>query len=125
MYKARVEAVSGTKVRAGGKWLTCIGNKNVRVGDSIWTDGRCVYGNEYTPQQPIVITGGKEDLAIPIFQEQNSVAKCYTYANLLEYETSLDIGNSFTDYVFSNNRKGAVVVSSHSDVLNMSPWGTL
>lgn len=66
MYKARVESVSGTKVRAGGKWLTCIGNKNVRVGDSVWTDGRCVYGNHYEPQQPIVITGGKEDLAIPV-----------------------------------------------------------
>ena len=56
MYQATVNAVSGTKVFADGKWLTCIGNKPVKVGDRVWTDGRCVYGNYQVPQTPIVIT---------------------------------------------------------------------
>lgn len=56
MYRARVDSVSGTKVFAGGKWLTCIGNKPVKAGDFIWTDGRCVYGNFQEAQSPIVIT---------------------------------------------------------------------
>lgn len=67
MYKARVEAVSGTKIFAGGKWLQCIGNKNFRVGELAWTDGRCVYGNHYTPQQPLVITAAPQDEGIPIY----------------------------------------------------------
>lgn len=56
MYRATAEAVSGTKVFAGGKWLTCIGNRSVKVGDRIWTDGRCVYGNDLEAETPIVIT---------------------------------------------------------------------
>lgn len=78
MYRARVEAVSGLKVRAGGKWLTCIGNRTVKAGDMIWTDGRCVYGHDREAQTPIVIANpapAKEDLAIPI-QIGN---KLYTY----------------------------------------------
>ena len=65
MYRAIVDSVSGTKVLAGGKWLTCIGNKNVKAGDFIWTDGRCVYGNFQDAQSPIVITPD-EDWIIPI-----------------------------------------------------------
>ena len=60
MYRAKVDSVSGTKVLAGGKWLTCIGNKNVKAGDFIWTDGRCVYGNFQEAQSPIVITPNDE-----------------------------------------------------------------
>ena len=66
MYRARAEAISGTNVYAGGKWLQCIGNKNVSVGDYIWTDGRCVYGNHYTPQQPLIITAPQGDEGMPI-----------------------------------------------------------
>ena len=76
MYRARVETVSGLKVRAGGKWLTCIGNRVVRAGDMIWTDGRCVYGHDREAQTPLVIVNpAKEDTAIPI-QIGNSL---YTY----------------------------------------------
>ena len=67
MYRARVEAVSGLKVRAGGKWLTCIGNRVVRAGDMVWTDGRCVYGHDREAQTPLVIVNPKkEDTAIPM-----------------------------------------------------------
>ena len=65
MYIAKAAVVSGTKVFADGKWLTCIGNKRVRAGDYIWTDGRCVYGNKLISQQPLVITSN-DDKAIPI-----------------------------------------------------------
>ena len=66
MYRARVEAVSGLHVRAGGKWLTCIGNRTVKAGDLVWTDGRCVYGHDQESQSPLVIAPPKEDLAVPI-----------------------------------------------------------
>lgn len=65
MYRARAEAVSGSKVYAGGKWLKCIGNKRVSVGEFIWTDGRCVYGNYQEAQQPPVVISIKEEV-IPI-----------------------------------------------------------
>lgn len=72
MYRVKAEAVSGTKVFAGGKWLKCIGNKKVRVGEYIWTDGRCVYGNYQESQQPLVITAPQEDEAIPIVLSPNA-----------------------------------------------------
>ena len=46
MHRARVKDVSGNRVLADGSWLTCIGNRSVREGEWIWTDGRCVYGHE-------------------------------------------------------------------------------
>ena len=46
MHRAIVKAVRGNKVLADGTWLTCIGNRTVREGEWIWTDGRCVYGHE-------------------------------------------------------------------------------
>lgn len=58
--------MDGTRVRAGGKWLTCIGNKNVRVGNFVQTDGRCVYGHEIDSSTPLVITAKNEDEVIPI-----------------------------------------------------------
>ena len=80
MYKARVEAVSGTKILAGGKWLQCIGNKNFRVGELAWTDGRCAYGNHYTPQQPLVITAPPQDEGIPtVFCTVDNEENTYSY----------------------------------------------
>ena len=67
MYRAKVEQISGSKVRAGGKWLTCIGNKNVRIGDLIYTDGRCVYGYDKESAALLVITPQKDDLVIPTY----------------------------------------------------------
>ena len=73
MYRTTAEIVSGSKVFAGGKWLKCIGNKRVSVGERIWTDGRCVYGHFQEAQQPPVITGGDE--AIPILAGN----QCYIF----------------------------------------------
>lgn len=117
MYKARVETVSGTKVFAGGKWLTCIGNKNVRVGDSVWTDGRCVYGNEYTPQQPIVITG-KDEFGIPILFEEKHA---YTYDKKLKECTS-EIKKRYG--IFINNRRETYRANSTKNVdVNINDLG--
>lgn len=66
MYKAKVEQVNGINVRAGGKWLRCIGNKNVRVGDLIWTDGRCVYGYEKESMTPLVATVTNCNFGVPL-----------------------------------------------------------
>ena len=46
MHRAMVKAVRGNKVLADGVWLTGIGNRTVREGEWVWTDGRCVYGHE-------------------------------------------------------------------------------
>lgn len=69
MYRVKAEAVSGKSVFADGKWLRCIGNKIVRAGDFVWTDGRCVYGNHKEAQQPLVITAPDNDTAIPIITQ--------------------------------------------------------
>ena len=57
MQRAMVSAVDGLRIFAGGKWLTAIGNKNFNVGDLVWTDGRCVYGNfvEGGESAPIIL----------------------------------------------------------------------
>lgn len=65
MYRVKAEAVSGSKVYAGGKWLQCIGNKRVSVGDRIWTDGRVVYGHNQEAQTPLIIAPQTQE-AIPI-----------------------------------------------------------
>lgn len=68
MYKAKVEMVDGWRVRAGGKWLQCIGNRAVHVGDFIWTDGRCVYGyDQESMTTPLVITINESQIeGVPI-----------------------------------------------------------
>ena len=76
MYRARVQAVSGTKVFADGKCLQCIGNKTFHVGELIYTDGRCAYGNWQIPQQPLVITPPNVE-EVPILSGKN----LYSFAN--------------------------------------------
>lgn len=56
MYRVKVQAISGAKIFADGKWLKCIGNKTFHIGEIVYTDGRCVYGHNTIPQQPLVIT---------------------------------------------------------------------
>lgn len=45
MQRAVATMVQGSRICANGRWLTAIGNKTFRPGDTVWTDGRCVYGN--------------------------------------------------------------------------------
>ena len=92
MYRARADAVSGTRVYAGGKWLQCIGNKNVSVGDYVWTDGRCVYGHLQESEQPKVITS-PDDEGIPIIMVFDGKYCFYNYVSkLIPLKQPEDIG---------------------------------
>ena len=82
MYRARVQAISGTKIFADGKWLKCIGNKTFHVGELIWTDGRCVYGNYFIPQQPLITAAQQAGIPL-IFLRENTKAY-YDYFNFLK-----------------------------------------
>ncbi len=68
MYRATVDAVSGRSVIAEGKQLVCIGNEKVRVGSTVWTDGRCVYGHHQTGGESYIPAAQEEkpEAAIPI-----------------------------------------------------------
>ena len=93
MYKSIVEKVSGKNVYAGGKWLTCIGNKSVSVGDSIYTDGRCVYGFYQESQQPMVITSPKVEEVIPILARISGTTRLYCYVLKLPSMKLIEIDN--------------------------------
>ena len=83
MYKAKAEIVNGLRVFADGKWLTCVGNKNVQVGDLIWTDGRCVYGfNKISQQSLVITTSSVTKWFIPILS--NYEAYVYTKDGLIK-----------------------------------------
>lgn len=107
MYRARIEAISGTKILAGGKWLQCIGNKNFHVGELIWTDGRCAYGNHYTPQQPLIIIAPKIDEGIPIMFS----AKYCAYDKRLKEIGARDQFDNLYDRII-NDRKGNVYLTA-------------
>lgn len=113
MYKAKAEIVKGAQVYADGKWLTCIGNKPVSVGDWIYTDGRCVYGYHKKSTSPLVITN--EIFAIPIcFEDQLSYTKhTITLAN---YKNGLSIIKAIEDkyYLLINDYNGNVYLSDDS-----------
>lgn len=114
MYRVRADIVSGTKVFAGGKWLRCIGNKNVSVGEYVWTDGRCIYGNYQESQQPIVITAFENE-GIPIymldwdFDKHQYVGNLYTYKKSLKKISEVPRGKSIiSDDFFINDYKNGV-----------------
>ena len=71
MHMTRVTAVGNTKAQADGKWLNIIGNKAVAVGDFVWTDGRCVYGNisEGGGAAPVINTS---EPYVPIFMKDGT-----------------------------------------------------
>ncbi|MBR1578881.1 MAG: hypothetical protein IJ668_00055 [Selenomonadaceae bacterium] len=69
LRRERAEAVNGLTVEAGGNRLICIGNKPIRAGDYVWTDGRCVYGFERRSQMPFVPTVADKDEQIIPFVE--------------------------------------------------------
>ena len=103
MYRVRAEAVSGTKVFADGKWLTCIGNKPVHVGDRIWTDGRCVYGNYQTPQTPLIIYVEEKAIPILIYDKQTADATANYYSCTLDMELEQIISAETSEHLFLIN----------------------
>ena len=81
MKQERIAAVKGNQIFAGGRWLTAIGNKTMRPGDIVWTDGRCVYGNQSDGcTVPVIVS---DDGGIPIFQ-QNGQHDLYQGSKLVK-----------------------------------------
>ena len=120
MYRTTAEIVSGSKVFAGGKWLKCIGNKRVSVGERIWTDGRCVYGHYQEAQQPVIFSGADgyisgnditdDDTAIPILAGKQCYIFCHGKLQLigeLDKEYSLMINDTRGNVFVYDNDTGA------------------
>ena len=78
MKQVRVSAVNGRKVQAAGKWLTTIGNRNISVGDLVWTDGKCVYGHQSDAGGSPTIIGSKPD-EIPLLIGKYSASEGNQY----------------------------------------------
>lgn len=79
MRQVRVTAVNGRKVRAGGKWLTSIGNNTVAVGNLVWMDGRCVYGHHAETGGASTIIDSKAE-EIPLLIGKYSFSEGSQYA---------------------------------------------
>lgn len=121
MYRAKAEAVSGNKVFADGKWLQCIGNKNIYVGEFIWTDGRCVYGNHKESQQPLIITAPQvDDEAIPIITDTfdyYTLRKNIAPIIIDTQEVSDDVTSKKTDFLSINDFKGHVFICHDKKII--------
>lgn len=129
MYRARVQAVSGGKVYADGKWLTCIGNKNFRAGEMVWTDGRCAYGHFQESQQPLIIPAPTDEEGIPVLMYQNTDLNnyepfLYTFSKnklkLIKLPETFPPNNKYNIYKFfylTNNKKGSIYIENHEFVI--------
>lgn len=84
MHRARVTAVSGLRAQANDKWLNIIGNKDVVVGDSVWTDGRCIYGNVYEGGEAAPIISASEPY-VPLLMS-NGTRALYHKGKITEHE---------------------------------------
>ena len=117
MYRATVKEISGRQVLADGKWLTIIGNKPVKVGDRVYTDGRCVYGFYQESQQPLVITS-KVEWGIPIAIDYK--AYIYTASGLKEIGAFNMITRSYyRANAMTNGDDNVVVARSANTVLDV------
>lgn len=138
MYRARVELVDGWRVRAGGKWLRCIGNRAVHVGELVWTDGRCVYGYDKDGVQPIVITKtnieGIEGIPVLIFRNSyyntpmHADASYYTVRTAENYQeissetTTIPIGliTDHTNSAYIVNRPAKLNYENDTTILALN-----
>jgi len=126
MYRARVQAVSGSKIYADGKWITCIGNKNFRAGEMVWTDGRCAYGHFQESQQPPIITAPQDDEGIPIISFDFANYDFDTMYTLKKYKFK-QVGTLQVKHISSsviqpvntmiNDKKGNVFISYDNNIL--------
>lgn len=105
MRQAQVTDISGRHVCVSGRWVTCIGNRTPSVGDLVWTDGRCVYGNEQEGGGSSVVAGGGSK-GIPIL--------IYHRAYLMEHEKSRRVG-TLEDVEYMVHRKNHIAYFSWED----------
>ena len=123
MYRARVQAVSGSKVFADGKWLRCIGNKPVSVGERVWTDGRVVFGNYTISQTPLIPIPQGKDTIIPIITKDN----CYNFRKGKLIPLFKDGEKIPQTYFVTNNLKRIITPSSieYCVALNIDKGGNI
>ena len=70
-YPITVVAVGRGAIRGSdGKTLTCIGSMPVQVGDTVYTDGRVVYGHAPIKASGAIIN--KQDYLVPIYVQSAS-----------------------------------------------------
>lgn len=131
MFQAIAEKVSGKKVFANGTWLNCIGNKNVSVGDKIYTDGRCIYGFYKESQQPLVIFAPQDkDFGIPIMVYQSNYGKKFFYYFTFAHNELKFVGNKYLEKVSNpeytimiNDEKSGVFKSKKVIAANIDKFG--
>lgn len=111
MRRARVTAVNGLKAQADGKWLNIIGNKTVVVGNFVWTDGRCIYGNFNEGGESMPIISANEPY-VPIFMLDG--------AHCLYHKGSLKSGQQVSNHEWMVNRGNEVVFSDEDRAIDVS-----
>ena len=111
MHRARVTAVGNTKAQADGKWLNIIGNKAIAVGDFVWTDGSCVYGNisEGGGAAPVI---NSSEPYVPIFMKDGT--------HCLYHKGKLKTGWQDAKHELMASRGSKVVFSDACSVLDVS-----
>ena len=107
MRQAQVTDISGRHVCVSGRWVTCIGNRTPSVGDLVWTDGRCAYGNEQEGGGSSVVAGGGSK-GIPIL--------IYHRAYLMEHEKSRRVG-TLEDVEYMVHRKNHIAYFASEDCI--------
>ncbi len=119
MYRTVIANVMGKECRdEAGRTLTRIGNMPVRAGDAVWTDGRCIYGNElFGSDAPMLFF--EESLAgIPL----NAAA----LVSLLVYSKDHSIqrlGWPKWNSYFANNEKWYAIVPTAKNFSDMDIMG--
>ena len=105
MRQAQVTDVSGRHVCVSGKWVTCIGNHTPSIGELVWTDGRCVYGNEQEGGgSSVLVRGGSKGIPILIYHR----------AYLMEREKSRRVG-TLEDVEYMVHRKNHIAYFTLAD----------
>ena len=101
LYRTKIQAVSGTKIYADGKWLQCIGNKTFHVGELVYTDGRCVYGNLNSSQTPLLIIDDDVKNVIPLMLGNTVPAAnitCCNFERTIKQFQSDEANQAFKNY---------------------------
>lgn len=108
MKRVKVNAVNGTMINADGKWLYCIGNIPVRVGDYIWTDGRCVYGNVMEAGEPFIILNSENEKGIPLLA-RNLKPKYFGFFNRKKIKTIKRVNLQNCEGLVNNKNKCVLI----------------
>ena len=104
MRRVIVSSVSGRTCIADGKMLIIIGNIIVNPGDYVWTDERCVYGNEQMGGTPMILS--PDEGGVPLIDEKGDGAYVSETGQVVRTDYSNPDG-----YVYANNDVDVVLAS--------------